>query len=383
MFSGHPPTVVRVDIICIIAGDWGPGYVLLHPIQPHQPILMAVVNSLAIGAAVKSAGNLTYKRTRGRTIASQRIVTNASKSTSQTGQRDVFAMQARMAKSIAPWIDLSFPKTKYGSQRNNFVSSAKSALQAFIRVDQIGQGLPDLIQSSAKASELGKLLLGGKGAYTLQCDYPTSKATALDMEAVFSRQFVAGDSVNVMIAQAYTLPAFPDMILESVRIVTKVLDINSTPAGSVIQINSALIPELANLSLLMPAGATVLGQLFCATVLSVNKETSNTTFSSIPWNTVQYNVRSGSVNDVATTLALTLDKTIPAGYAGGTFAHPGGKILDIISATGNILVVKGTDPGSGIIVSYNHAQKVGVCMVNKAGLASSVVDGLGSIEFAL
>ena len=340
---------------------------------------MAIVNSLAIGAAVKSAGNLTYKRTRGRTIASQRITQNTSKSSAQTSQRDVFAMQARMAKSIASWIDLSFPKTKYGSQRNNFISSAKSALQAFIRVDQIGQGLPDLIQSSAKAAQVGKLLLAGKGEYTLQCEYPSSVVSTLSMDAVLSRAFAVGDRVAVMVAQVYTLPSFPDMMLESVQIVEATLTAENVPAAGSITINSALIPELANLNALLPAGADVMGQLFSATVIGADKSTCSTLFSIIPWNVVQYNAVSGSNDEYGCTFVL--DKPLPAGYVGGAFNYPGQAPFNITAITGNS-VSAGFPAGlEGVPGEYRHDQKVAPVLVSKAGMDTVVIDAVGTIEF--
>lgn len=340
---------------------------------------MAIINSLAIGAAVKSAGNLTYKRTRGRTIASQRITQNTSKSSAQSSQRDVFAMQARMAKSIASWIDLSFPKTKYGSQRNNFISSAKSALQAFIRVDQIGQGLPDLIQSSAKAAQVGKLLLAGKGEYTLQCEYPLSVVSNLSMPAVLSRAFAIGDRVAVMVAQVYTLPSFPDMMLESVQIVETTLTADNVPAAGSITINSVLIPELANLESLLPAGASVMGQLFSATVIGMDKSTCSTLFSIIPWNVVQYNAVSGSNDEYGCTFVL--DKPLPVGYVGGAFNYPGRAPFNITAITGNSVSAGFPTGLEAVAGEYNHSRKVAPVLVSKDGLDTVVIDGIGEIEF--
>ena len=379
MFFGVASGFLRVKVICIIAApsetspirSWG-GY--------HRGIYhMAIINSLAIGAAAKSAGNLTYKRTRGRTIASQRITQNTSKSSAQTSQRDVFAMQARMSKSIASWIDLSFPKTKYGSQRNNFISSAKSALQAFIRVDQIGQGLPDLIQSSAKAAQVGKLLLAGIGEYTLQCEYPLTMVSNLRMPAVLSRAFAVGDRIAVMVAQVYTLPSFPDMMLESVQIVETTLTAENVPAAGSITINSTLIPKLANLNALLPAGADVMGQLFSATVIGTDKSTCSTLFSIIPWNVVQYNAVSGS--DTANTITLVLDKTFPAGYVGALFNYPGQSPFTITAI--NDKRVTATVPAGLEIAygNYNHTRKVAPVLVAKEGLDTVVIDGVGELEF--
>lgn len=87
---------------------------------------MAVVRSLAIGKSVKSAGNLTYKTVRGRTIASQRITTNSSKTALQVFQRGSFSESIKSMQLVLPWINNFFEKSKYGSARNNFLKLCKS-----------------------------------------------------------------------------------------------------------------------------------------------------------------------------------------------------------------------------------------------------------------
>lgn len=81
---------------------------------------MAIINSLAIGKAVKSAGNLTYKTVRGRTIASQKITTNKSNTVRQASQRSSFAVLSRCMKLLQAYIDVAYEKSKYGSSRNRF-----------------------------------------------------------------------------------------------------------------------------------------------------------------------------------------------------------------------------------------------------------------------
>lgn len=87
---------------------------------------MAIVNSLAIGKSVKSAGNLTYKTVRGRTIASQRITTNSSKSALQVFQRGSFTDTVKCMQLILPWVNNFFDKSRYGSSRNMFLKLCKS-----------------------------------------------------------------------------------------------------------------------------------------------------------------------------------------------------------------------------------------------------------------
>lgn len=89
---------------------------------------MAIISSTAIGNGKKSAGVLTYRRQRGRTIASQRILTNNSKTEKQVAQRTAFALASKAIAIAAPLVDVSFAKSKYGSARNNFFKMNKAAL---------------------------------------------------------------------------------------------------------------------------------------------------------------------------------------------------------------------------------------------------------------
>lgn len=89
---------------------------------------MAIINSTAIGNGKKSAGVLTYRRQRGRTIASQRILTNSSKTEKQVAQRTVFALASKAIAMAAPLVDVTFAKSKFGSARNNFFKLNKAAL---------------------------------------------------------------------------------------------------------------------------------------------------------------------------------------------------------------------------------------------------------------
>lgn len=87
---------------------------------------MAIINSLAIGKSVKSAGNLTYKTVRGRTIASQRITQNKSNTAAQQEQRSRFAGVSISMKLIQRYIDVCYEKSKYGSSRNAFFKANKN-----------------------------------------------------------------------------------------------------------------------------------------------------------------------------------------------------------------------------------------------------------------
>lgn len=125
---------------------------------------MAVINSLAIGNGVKSAGNITYRRTRGRTIASQRITENKSNTAAQQAQRGKFKVMTQFASLIAAYIGLAYDKTKYGSQRNNFIKLNKETLPDV--------NATQLLNVQKGTSPLGTFLLNAlniNGAHDASC----------------------------------------------------------------------------------------------------------------------------------------------------------------------------------------------------------------------
>lgn len=92
---------------------------------------MAIIRSLAIGKGRKSAGNMTFRTVRGRTIVSEKV-----------GKRPVTRLDGVLSvykarfKLISMYIGLhradinaSFDKTKYGSQGNYFYKVNKAAME--------------------------------------------------------------------------------------------------------------------------------------------------------------------------------------------------------------------------------------------------------------
>lgn len=104
------------------------GYAQPVPIQVRlcftlYSFTMAIVNSLAIGKSRKSAGNLTYKTVRGRTIASQRITENKSNTIRQASQRNRFSLSSQAITLCRQYVDLAYEKSKFGSARNEFMKT--------------------------------------------------------------------------------------------------------------------------------------------------------------------------------------------------------------------------------------------------------------------
>jgi hypothetical protein len=91
---------------------------------------MAIIRSIAIGKARNSAGNVTFRTVRGRTIASEKVgprpVTRSS--AAQQQREAVFGLIARFARMHKGSIAVSFNKSKFGSQRNYFMTLNYAAL---------------------------------------------------------------------------------------------------------------------------------------------------------------------------------------------------------------------------------------------------------------
>lgn len=126
-------------------------------------VSMAIINSLAIGKSVKSAGNLTYKTVRGRTIASQRITTNKSNTPAQASQRNRFGSTAQCMQLFLPYVNGFFEKTKYGSSRNQFVK-ANQFINLGGLLGEVKEGIVPLSQAFlhlfGRQSAGGPLLIG-------------------------------------------------------------------------------------------------------------------------------------------------------------------------------------------------------------------------------
>lgn len=93
---------------------------------------MAIINSMGVGRSRKSMGNVTYRVVRGRTIGSQKRVSGASGVTTRGLQgnfrKPLFSMINMYMKEHQTDINVSFNKSKYGSQRNYFFSVNYGAL---------------------------------------------------------------------------------------------------------------------------------------------------------------------------------------------------------------------------------------------------------------
>ena len=105
-----------------------------HEVIPQRSYIMAIINSMGVGRARKSMGNVTYRTVRGRTIGSQKAApsgaTTRVPSAGQVGRRAVFGQISRFVAARAADIKASFDTTRYGSARNYFMRVNYDALAA-------------------------------------------------------------------------------------------------------------------------------------------------------------------------------------------------------------------------------------------------------------
>ena len=92
--------------------------------------IMAISNSIALGRASGSLGNVTLRSSRGRTIASRKRGGRPATRAGIPEREFIFGLINRFAAARRLDIDVSFQATKYGSPRNAFVKYNYSALYA-------------------------------------------------------------------------------------------------------------------------------------------------------------------------------------------------------------------------------------------------------------
>lgn len=114
---------------------------------------MAIIKSIAVGKARNSAGNVTFRTVRGRTIMSEKVTANPSitRNPSQELNIKLFGLIARFMRAHASSIEVSFDKSKYGSQRNYMQRINSFHLrQAFI---PLAESVDEVWQASATEIE--------------------------------------------------------------------------------------------------------------------------------------------------------------------------------------------------------------------------------------
>lgn len=108
---------------------------------------MAIIRSMGVGSAKKSMGNVTYRVVRGRTIGSQKVANRPlTRAEDVSLQQFAFGLINRYMTLHAADIQVSFNKSKYGSERNYFAKiNFPEFRSAFATLYQSGETSVDAI----------------------------------------------------------------------------------------------------------------------------------------------------------------------------------------------------------------------------------------------
>ena len=115
---------------------------------------MAIINAIGVGRANKSIGQFTYRTVRGRTVASQKrkkgdqgAITRGLKGNLR---KPIFGMINLYMAEHASDIQVSFNRSKYGSQRNYFFTAnyrgLSAALSPLAMTSSINNELPSVAE---------------------------------------------------------------------------------------------------------------------------------------------------------------------------------------------------------------------------------------------
>lgn len=178
---------------------------------------MAIINSLAVGKARKSAGNLTYRTVRGRTIASAKVGKRSTgEATRVPGegllQNQVMAVISQFMRIHSSDIAVSFNRTRYGSQRNYFMKLNYQAFRSMVISGTIAEGMSDseldtgvAVYATANPTVIVRVRLTGftskymTGEWT-SADNPISGGANVDLAKGKLTTTVGGDTLTAPVA---------------------------------------------------------------------------------------------------------------------------------------------------------------------------------------
>ncbi len=159
---------------------------------------MARINSSAIGQGSGSAGVITYRTVRGRTIISGRVRENKSRTEKQVRHRAAFGEAQRLGKELKEVIILGFDKTEFGSEYNNFIKQNWDYLD-YIRTkggtERDSEPLHNLWLALRDKEFKGKVV-AALGAIKVTASFRWDADGLPVAQVVHSRNFQAGDRVT-------------------------------------------------------------------------------------------------------------------------------------------------------------------------------------------
>lgn len=271
---------------------------------------MAIVNSLAVGRSSKSAGNITYRQTRGRTIASQKVGSNPSKTESQVRQRSSFGELGRLAQTLSNIISTTFNKSRYGSSRNTFIKS-NTALMEYIRgISDYNSELPPIKNLSTYLSDpaSGLKVMLSKGALNVVNSFTWDEQLDLAGAMFLSRDYKAGDRITVYVLYTYLMAG---AWFESIKTFTKVLsdtDVSALTVGNRFDVNKQTMPGLETVGDLPPDASD--GEFMVTGVVEDSTKRTNSYLTLLPEQSYLLEAASQTIINPQEMQVIFTDKTL-------------------------------------------------------------------------
>lgn len=309
-----------------------------------------IVNSVGVGAGRKSAGEFTYRRSRGRTIAAQRILKNSSNTAAQHAQRELFGVFGKVARLFAPFLNLSFDKTKYGSARNNFLKQNVPAFVPYAKrndgVGTINEGDSIVEYLLGMLSEANTPVVMGSGSNLVNASY-SMQSKAATINVVTTEAIAAGDKINIMFAGSYAMNGVPQRF-DTVRVIQVLVTaemIEALDDARVFELDSTNVPELAD-PYSLPTGSSLESDCAAVTILKMNgTQVVSRSYCQLMYEDSSAKTYTLSNVTKTTELQFTVDiegVTSTEGFANGTMG-----ILQ--NSSDNVATIESASAGSGKI----------------------------------
>jgi hypothetical protein len=258
---------------------------------------MATINSEAVGRGSGSAGNITYRYTRGKTIMSRRITSNKSNTLPQIEQRKGFGTVAHVAKALRSLLEIGFSKHK-NSRADNLFMHYNTSLMAYIRESpDFDVELPSITNLCIALSNphfAGKILVAN-GDIKLAITYEWGPDSTITGIVHASRKFVPGDTVTLALCYSYLLMG---TYFEMVELHTKKLtdtDIANLPYNSHFPITPQTFPELNVFGALPPNFTDV--EILVTVLVTGQKDSSQSYLVPMPDMTPEFHASSQTYDD--------------------------------------------------------------------------------------
>lgn len=350
---------------------------------------MARIKSSAVGKGSGSAGVLTYRSVRGRTIISSRVTENKSRTDQQVLQRASFGELQRLGKELRSVIGIGFDKTELGSEYNNFMMQNKAYMD-YVRVkggmDRDSEPLYNL-WLALRDKELKGKVIAALGTKKIITTYRWDENGVPVIRVIHYQPFQAGDRVTFVFGVTGLYEGQQITQLEMVEKVLEESDIAGFANGRKAVFDKANCPQL-DFRGLLPEETESLCVVATAIVTEPNGEHSTSYFSAMPICPVlctasEHKFVSEGKMEVTFSSAETFPAVLSRDAIGASLRFPGLTGSQSYLVTG--FVKDGQEQPIGLVVEDQigadyDVEPLGVvsepCPLSKNGQVIALIDGL-------